>query len=463
MIPLHIVSPLDATRPSLIVTRTPKAARLLARMVGVLLLLSVVALVFVPWQQSLPGQGRVIAYAPLERQQLVEAPIEGRIQEWFVQEGSRVRAGDPIATITDNDPEILARLDRERMAVEARRIAAQSSVDVSKAKVSALELAREAKASSAGLRVDIGRDRQDGAERAVEAAESADRTAKLNLERTQALFDEGLTSKRQLELAELEAETKVADLARAKATFKASKREIGALGADADTVGAGATADIEEARNSQAKAESELAKADADLQKLEVRLARQQRMAITAPRDGTILRLIAKQGTEMVVAGDPVVAFVPDMSSSAVELWLDGKDGPLVNPGRKVRVQFEGWPAVQFVGWPSAAIGTFGGVVEFVDATADDHGRFRVVVTPDPDDDEPWPDSRWLRQGVRAKGWVLLDQVRLGFEVWRQLNGFPPVVDPEHESKSGKSGKSSESKPSKPGKPSKAKSTEGDD
>lgn len=434
------VSPLDRTRPSLVISRTPKAARLLARMVGVVLVSTLLALVFVPWQQSLSGEGRVIAYAPLERQQLVEAPIEGRIQEWFVQEGSRVRAGDLIARITDNDPELLARLERERRAVEARQIAAQSSVDVSKAKVTALELARDAKSASAGLRIDIGRDRRDGAERAVEAAESAERTAELNLERTRALFDEGLASKRQLELAELEAETRVAELARAKATFKASKREIGALDADADTLGAGATADIEAARDSQAKAESELAKADADLQKLEVRLARQQRMTITAPRDGTILRLIGKQGTEMVVAGEPVVAFVPDMGASAVELWVDGKDGPLISPGRKVRIQFEGWPAVQFVGWPSAAVGTFGGVVEFVDASANERGRFRVVVSADPDD-EPWPDSRWLRQGVRARGWVLLDQVRLGFEVWRQLNGFPPVVGPD-EPASSKSNKS---------------------
>jgi membrane fusion protein, adhesin transport system len=385
--------------------------------------------VFVPWQQSLPGRGRVIAYAPLERQQVVEAPIEGRIQEWHVQEGDRVAAGDPIAEITDNDPEILARLERERQAVEARRTAAQSSVDVSKAKVTALELAREAKSSSTGLRVEIGRDRKDGAERAVEAAESAERIAAINLERTRLLAGDGLASKRELELAELEAETRIADLARAKATLKASKREVGALDADADSVGAGASADIEEARNSQAKAESELAKADADLEKLAVRLARQQRMTITAPRDGTILRLIAKQGAEMVVAGDPIVTFVPDMSTSAVELWMHGKDGPLISPGRKVRVQFEGWPALQFVGWPSAAIGTFGGVVEFVDASADEQGRFRVVVTPDPDD-EPWPESRWLRQGVQTKGWVLLDRVRLGFEVWRQLNGFPPVVDP---------------------------------
>jgi adhesin transport system membrane fusion protein len=422
------VSPLARTRPSLVLSRTPKGARLLARMLGVLLLMTSVALWCVPWQQNLPGHGRVIAHAPLERQQIVEAPIEGRIQEWFVAEGSRVHAGDPIATIADNDPEILGRLERERQAVESRRAATQVSIDVGASRVAALELARTTKSASATLRVDIGRDRLDAAARAVEAAESAERAARLNLERVRALFQEGLGSKRQLELAELEAETRVAELRRAEASLKASKREIGALDADAGTVGADATAEIEAARDFLAKAESELAKTDQELQKLEVRLARQQRMTITAPRDGTILQLIAKQGTEMVVAGDPVVAFVPDMRSSAVELWFDGKDGPLIDPGRKVRVQFEGWPALQFVGWPSTAIGTFGGIVEFVDATADEHGRFRVVVSPNPED-EPWPDSRWLRQGVRANGWVLLDQVSLGFELWRQLNGFPPAVE----------------------------------
>ena len=39
-----------------------------------------------------------------------------------------------------------------------------------------------------------------------------------------------------------------------------------------------------------------------------------------------------------------------------------------------------------------------------------------------------WPGNRWLRQGVRANGWVLLQRVPLWYEVWRQLNGFPPVV-----------------------------------
>ena len=92
-----------------------------------------------------------------------------------------------------------------------------------------------------------------------------------------------------------------------------------------------------------------------------------------------------------------------------------------------MRLQFEGWPAIQFVGWPSVAVGTFGGEVLSIDATDDGAGRFRIVVAADPSD-EPWPGTSILRQGVRAKAWVLLRTVPLWQEIWRQLNGFPPVV-----------------------------------
>src|SRR5690349_15625463 len=114
----HILTSFDATRASVLEVRAPRAARVLARLVVVGMMIVVLLLIFVPWQQNLPGEGRVIAYAPLERQQFIEAPIEGRIQKWHVQEGDRVDKGELIADISDNDPEILARLERERMAIE---------------------------------------------------------------------------------------------------------------------------------------------------------------------------------------------------------------------------------------------------------------------------------------------------------------------------------------------------------
>ena len=196
---------------------------------------------------------------------------------------------------------------------------------------------------------------------------------------------------------------------------------------DQQKIGNDTGAAIDDARASRASAVGEAGAAEAELARIDVRLARQETMVVRAPAPGTVLRLSGGVGGEMVKAGDSLLVFVPDTEHRAVELWVDGVDIPLIAEGRRVRIQFEGWPAVQFTGWPSVAVGTFGGRVTLIDATDDGQGRFRIVVTPDLRD-EPWPSGRYLRQGVRANGWVLLDQVTLGYELWRRFNGFPPVV-----------------------------------
>jgi hypothetical protein len=271
----------------------------------------------------------------------------------------------------------------------------------------------------------MARERARAAEQGVRAAEAAEKTAALNLERIKKLQGEGLQSKRALELAELEHVRSVTDLDRARAAFGAARSEESALMSDLAKVGNDLSASISDASASKAAALAEIANGAAELSRLDVRIARQSTQRVTAPRDGAIFRIIAKQGGDFVKAADPLAILVPDTDDRAVELWIDGNDINLVFEGRKARLQFEGWPAVQFSGWPSASVGTYGGVVSIVDSSDDGEGRFRVVVTPDPAE-APWPEGSLLRQGTRANGWVLFDQVSLGYELWRTLNGFPP-------------------------------------
>ncbi len=89
-------------------------------------------LIFLPWQQTARGTGRVIAYSPNDRQQEISAPVEGRIAKWHVVEGSKVREGDLIVELTDNDPEILERLRQERDALAKRVMAAEAAVETSR-------------------------------------------------------------------------------------------------------------------------------------------------------------------------------------------------------------------------------------------------------------------------------------------------------------------------------------------
>lgn len=214
----------------------------------------------------------------------------------------------------------------------------------------------------------------------LDAAQNAVDTSRKNLERQKTLVTSGLSSQRAAELAELE----------------------------------------------YAKYLSEVSSASAELARIETKLARQASQSIVAPRDGIVHRIMAPQGGVMVKAGQELAVIVPETASRAVELTVSGNDAPLLSVGRRVRLQFEGWPAVQFAGWPSVAVGTFGGVIGVIDPGAAEDGTVRVIVFPD--EGEEWPDANYLRQGVRVIGWVLLDTVTLGWELWRQFNGFPPTL-----------------------------------
>lgn len=415
-------------RAAALLVRTPRAVRVLGRLLAVLVGIVVLSLFVVPWQQSVSGTGRVVAFAPMERRQEVDAPIEGRITKWYVREGSRVKPGDLLLELTDNDPSILERLREERGAVLVRRDQTLQRAQSIASRQKALESSRVAGIRGAENRVKMAQERVRGAKQAQEAAAAAVSTAKLNLERQHKLLEQGLTSQRNLELAQLEAVRAQTENERALATLQAALGEESALEADRFRVEHDLTAAIDDARAQEAAALAEEANAAAELARLEVRLARQSTMEIKAPAEGTVFRVSAGQGNQFVKSGDPLLTIVPDTSERAVELWVDGNDMPLLAEGRHVRLQFEGWPAVQFTGWPSVAVGTFGGRVALIDSTDDGAGHFRILVKPEAETE--WPTGLYLRQGVRVNGWVLLEQVKLGYELWRRFNGFPPSVAP---------------------------------
>ena len=402
-------------------------ARVLSWMLALMLIAVVIALTVTPWQQNVVASGQVVAFDPVERRQFIEAAIDGRIVGWAVVEGSRVRKGDVLLQISDNDPSLVERMETERSATEGVREAALRKAQSYREKIDRLELMRDRAIEAAESKIDVADDKIKAAERALEAAEAAEQTARLNFERQLRLNEKGLASRRNFELAELQLNQTVASTNKARADVNAERNSRVSLLADREKIAADNQAKIEDARASFESAVSDTQKAIAELTKIDVRLARQATQVIEAPADGVVLRVLARQGADMVKAGDILLELVPESRSNVVELWVDGNDAPLVSAGRKVRLQFEGWPALQFAGWPSIAVGTFGGEVLLVDASDNGRGQFRALVRPDAED-APWPEQRYLRQGVRANGWILLDEVSLGFELWRQFNGFPPTT-----------------------------------
>ncbi len=313
----------------------PKPLKAIPKILSLFFVMILLILVVTPWQQNSKGTGYVMANDPNNRMQTINAPINGRINKWFVRDGTSVKAGDKIVEIIDNDPQILERLQAEKNAKQQKS----------------------------------------------EVAQSAAETAKINYDRQQDLYQKGLSSRKEFESAKIEYEKLVSSAASAMAEFTESQ----------------------------------------------TKLSRQQNQTIYAPKDGVILKILAGDTATTVKMGDKIATFAPDLTDPAVEIYVSGNDIPLIYEGRKVRLQFEGWPAIQFSGWPYLAIGTFGGVVTAIDSSISENGKFRVIVKKGPDD--KWPDQRFLRHGARAYGWVLLNRVSLGYELWRQANGFPPIFD----------------------------------
>jgi len=407
---------------------TSSKSKFFARFTLVIFFLLIPFFLCAPWQQTVLGTGRVVAFAPLERQQFIEAPIDGRITKWYVMEGSVVKKGDLIVEISDNDPQFLNRLTEEKNAVESRIQALEARADSIKMRINSLSASRDNGFSAARSRSLMAKDRIEAAEHALDASQAIYKTAQLNHNRQKGLFSQGLASQRALEMAEMEEARALTDLNRAKASVSAAKSELMAISSDQSKVSTDGSALVEDARAQYSSVMADLANAKAELPRISARLSRQHSQEVKAPRDGIIMRLIVSQGSEMVKPGEQLAILIPDTDERAAEIWVDGNDIPLITEGREVRIQFQGWPVIYFSGWPDLSYGTYGGHIILVDTTDNGTGKFRIVVKPDIKKD--WPSSLYLRQGVRAHAWIFLNKVSIGYEFWRRFNDFPPMIIP---------------------------------
>jgi multidrug efflux pump subunit AcrA (membrane-fusion protein) len=438
---------------------TPPFVHTLGRLLFLLFLAAPFLLAFVPWQQTVMCRGTVTAYSPTERMQVLTARVSGQVRTWHVVEGSRVKMNDPVVDIEDNDPELADRLDAQRAFLAERLLAARNEVGELAAAAQAQESARSAAVKAAEANREAASRSVDVAKQSKANADFALTFEKNRFETFEDLFTNpefgGLESRLSRDEARMRSDRAQTDTNKADAEIQRAlatllTQEALLLQADANGLSA-----ISVARSNLRKAEQNLFTIERELQDIENRIARFKARKVVAPCDGFVFRVAANvgQGGQYVKEGDELCTIVPDTNDRVVELYLDGLDAPLVlayadRTGRMphVRLQFEGWPAIQFSGWPELAIGTFGGKVRQVDSAATQSGRFRVLVEPESRlEGDAWPAAEFLRQGNQAVGWVFLNRVPLGYEIWRRLNGFPPVLAPDPTEK----GKDKESKPPK--------------
>lgn len=389
---------------------------------------------FLPWQQNVNGSGFVTSLTPQDRPHQVETAIAGRIREWKVREGDFVTRGDTLLVLDEIkteyfDPNYLSRLDEQLIANFNNIQATENKVNALGRQISALNDAQRLSLEKAQNKYQQARLKVISDSTDFEAGKLNLQIAETQFERYDKLYKDGLISRADWESRRLKLQETSAKLISLENKYLVSQNEVinakiqlGSLRAEyADKI-----AKSESERNSAigyvADKRSKRAELENKYANVEIR---GQQYFIVAPQDGYVVKALKSGIGETIKENDAIATIMPDNPSVAVELYVDAMDVPLIQKGRHVRLEFDGWPALQFSGWPSVSVGTFGGTVQVIDYVDSKDGQYRMLIVPDKDDEE-WPEL--LRVGSGVYGWVMLDDVSVWYEIWRNLNGFPPSL-----------------------------------
>lgn len=400
-----------------------------------------VIILFLPWRQTIPGRGTVTALTPEDRPQTIQNQIGGRIERWYVSEGQEVKKGDTILTISEIsqsyfDPNLPVRLQEQLSAKQRSAEAAKQKMLATQAQIDALNrgvklqlVAAENKVKQSANQV-----RTDSAD--LVAVKQLYAISLARLERYEKGFKDGLFSLTDIESRRLSVQNDKAKVIAQENKLNTSRQAFLNARIDLDNTRvkyqesvAKAQSDLGSALSGQASAQGEIAKLRNEIANIDFRRGL---YVLRAPQDGFIIKTLKAGIGENIKEGESVATLQPRNPQVAAEIYVNAMDVPLIDGNNGVRLQFEGWPSVQFSGWPSVAVGTFAGSVFSVDKMASPNGTYRVLVRqtlPVPKADEPWPIQ--LRQGSGVYGRVILNSVPVWYEIWRQLNGFPPSLEKE--------------------------------
>jgi len=413
------------------IVEAKKSGRVLLKTLGILFGVLFLGM-FLPWTQNVQGRGQVTTLTPDQRPQTVNTILSGKIEKWFVREGDYVEKGDTLVFISEIkddyfDPMLLDRTESQIMAKE-------SSVKSYMSKIQALDVQIDALTRTGRLKLDQAKNKLLQSRQKLAADSMNYEAAKINFDiateqykRAKKMYDDGLISLTDFENRNLTMQRADAQKISSYNTLLSARNEV--LNAEIELISIQA-----EYRNSISKAESDKFSAMSNMFDAEGMVTKMQNQLsnysvrsgyyfITAPQNGFVTNFISSGIGEIVKDGEELLTIMPSDIDLAVEMYIRPIDLPLIKINHKVRIQFDGWPAIVFSGWPNTSYGTYGGRVFAIDNFISPNGYFRILVKPDPRE-FPWPDA--LRVGGGTYSMLLLNDVPVWYEMWRQLNGFPP-------------------------------------
>ncbi len=436
---------------SLKTLKTPELSKYLARVMVVVIVFAMLGL-FLPWQQNVRGQGRVTAFNPANRPQTVQSAIPGRIEKWYLVEGDYVSKGDTILQLSEIkdkyfDPEILLRLSEQIEAKKNSLTAKEFRVEAYRQQISALKDALSAKMMQGNNKVNQSKLKVQSDSIGYEAEKIATENMTNIFERNKLRYESGnitLTKFQELQTKFQEQQAKIVSAenkyAQSIAGLVIVRTDLAGIQAEYAEKISKANSDLQTSFSEVEETRAEIAKMTNEYSNVKVRT---DQYSLVAPQSGFVVKMLKAGIGETIKEGEAIATIMPESPDLAVEMYVRAMDVPLLEKGRRVRIEFDGWPALQFSGWPNVAVGTFGGQVAVIDRVNNGNGNFRILVKPDPSDDS-WPQQ--LRLGSGTKGWVMLENVPVWYEIWRQLNGFPPSLyeEPTASTEDGKKSDNSE-------------------
>ncbi len=390
-----------------------------------------VVVLFLPWTQNVTGKGFLTTLTPDQRPQTIQSPIPGRIEKWYVREGDYVKKGDTILFISEIkneyfDPNLVARTGQQIKAKSSAVSSYEGKVKALQNQIGALGNERALKLQQAKNKLLQSKLKVKSDSIDLQAAKTNIKIAETQYDRTLQLQSEGLKAVTDVEEKRLKLQETQAKLISQENKLLTAKNEVINAEVEINRVQAAYTDKISKAQSDRFTAESNQYDSEAQVTKLENAYTnyemRNSLYYIRAPQNGYINKALQGGLGETFKEGDALVGIMPADYDMAVETYVEPLDLPLIHKGEKVRIQFDGWPAIVFSGWPNVSYGTYAGEVVAVETFISENGKYRVLLAPDKED-HPWPKD--IRVGSGANTIALLENVPIWYELWRQLNGFP--------------------------------------
>jgi multidrug resistance efflux pump len=400
--------------------------------VFIIILIVAAIVLFLPWTQNIRAKGSITTLQQEQRRQEVNTIIAGKVVKWWVKEGDAIKAGDTIMQLSEVKFEYLDPLLLEKMRSQIQAKSAAIEGYTRKGEMAGKQ--ERALAELQLIKLDQLKIKQQQLQLKL-VSDSMELVAQINelqvtkrqIDAAKNMLDSGVISLVDFERRKVNYQNASAKKISAENKYAQSKQETLALLFEQSSILQDYNDKIAKVNGDKYTAGADQAIGMGDLAKLENNYAnydvRNKLYHIIAPQTGQITKAKKAGIGEYVKEGEMIVEIVPKDIKYAVELFVEPMDLPLISKGQKVRFIFDGFPAIVFSGWPNSSYGTFGGVITVIENGISENGKFRVLVSED-STDNPWP--KQLKFGGGANGIALLKDVSIGYELWRNINGFPP-------------------------------------